>query len=637
MPLITATDLEFAVGHQILLDKVGLQLDEGERVCLVGHNGSGKSTLLAIIEGTLQADSGSIRRQPGIHVASMPQAPLATSADTTVFAAVAQGLESVGALLARYHELIHQGDLDALAAVQDQLEAADGWLFHQKIEHTLARLQLDGDQRLGELSGGWRRRVALARALVAEPDVLLLDEPTNHLDIAAIEWLPDLKPPMVASFEQAVLDYRGCVLFITHDRALIDKLATRILLLDRGHLRNYPGNFNAFLAQRDEDLRIEQEQNALFDKRLAEEERWIRTGIKARRTRNEGRVRALKRMRETYAQRRQLQGSARLALEQGEASGKLVAELRAVSHGYDKPLIRDLDLTILRGDKLALIGPNGVGKTTLLRIILGELAPNSGSVRQGSKLQVAYFDQLRSVLDENKTVIDVVGQGRESISINGRDKHIISYLGDFLFTAERARSQIRVLSGGERARVILALLFSQPANVLVLDEPTNDLDMETLELLEELLMDFEGTVLLVSHDRAFVDNVASACLLFEGNGRIDNFVGGYSMIPASRIATAFDPSTANRAPAEASPAEPAPARPKAAAKLSYKLQRELDSLPATIAALEAEIEALNRRSQRDDFGRLPHEELNAHLALMAQKQQALDSALERWLELSELQ
>lgn len=627
MPLLTTTDLEFSVGHHILLDKVSLQLDEGERVCLVGHNGSGKSTLLAIVEGSLQADAGTVRLQPGAHIASMPQSPLEADAQTTVFEAVAEGLEAVGELLARFHHLVHGDDMDALAEVQEQLEAVDGWSFHQKIENTLTRLNLDGEQCIGELSGGWRRRVALARALVAEPDILLLDEPTNHLDIAAIEWL-----------EQAVLDYRGCVLFITHDRALIDKLATRIVLLDRGHLRDYPGNFSEFQVRRDEDLRIEQEQNALFDKRLAEEERWIRTGIKARRTRNEGRVRALKKLRETYAQRRNVQGSARLNLEQGENSGKIVAELQGVSHGYgDKKLISNFDLGVIRGDKLALIGPNGAGKTTLLRIILGELQPDQGSVRQGSKLQIAYFDQMRSVLDDNKTVVDVVGQGRESITINGKQKHIISYLGDFLFTAERSRSQIRVLSGGERARVILALLFSQPANVLVLDEPTNDLDMETLELLEELLIEFEGTVLLVSHDRAFVDNVASACLLFEGEGRIDNFVGGYSNIPPKRIEAAFSPreKTAQVTPAAPAPVNPAPATNKAAVKLSYKLQRELDELPNTIAALEADIEVLNERSQQTDFGTLPHAELTAHLAQMAEKQRLLDEAMERWLELSE--
>ncbi|MFT5574874.1 MAG: ATP-binding cassette subfamily F protein uup [Bermanella sp.] len=629
MPLLNTHDLEFSVGHQVLLDKVNLQLDEGERVCLVGHNGSGKSTLLAIVEGNLQADAGSVRLQPGIQVASMPQSPLVVGPGATVFEAVAQGLEAVGELLARFHQLSHGDDMDALATVQEQLEAADGWSFHQKIESTLARLNLDGEQAVSELSGGWRRRVALARALVAEPDILLLDEPTNHLDIAAIEWL-----------EQAVLDYRGCVLFITHDRALIDKLATRIVLLDRGHLHDYPGNFSEFQVRRDEDLRIESEQNALFDKRLAEEERWIRTGVKARRTRNEGRVRALKKLRDTYAQRRNVQGSARLSLEQGDSSGKIVAELSRVSHGYgDNILIRDFDLGLMRGDKLALIGPNGAGKTTLLRILLGELAPDNGKVRQGSKLQVAYFDQMRSVLDENKTVIDVVGQGRESITINGKQKHIISYLGDFLFTAERARSQIRVLSGGERARVILALLFSQPANVLVLDEPTNDLDMETLELLEELLIDFEGTVLLVSHDRAFVDNVASACLLFEGDGRVDNFVGGYSNIPPAKIEAAFSHREKARpvsAPACATVDAAIPSEPKKPAiKLSYKIQRELDNLPATISALEAEIAALNQRSQQADFGTLPHSDISAHLAAMAEKQLALDTAVERWLELSE--
>ncbi len=629
MPVLSARDLEFAVGRQVLLDRANLQLDAGERVCLVGHNGSGKSTLLSIIEGSLSADAGEISLQPQATVASMPQAPLETPPGTTVYDAVAAGLKETGELLRQYELAARQADMTALARAQEQLEASGGWHFHRAIEQTLTRLKLAGDTPVAELSGGWRRRVALARALVAEPDVLLLDEPTNHLDIAAIEWL-----------EQTVLNYSGAVLFITHDRALIDRLATRIVLLDRGHLKSYPGNYSEFITRRAEDLRIEEEQNALFDKRLADEERWIRTGIKARRTRNEGRVRALKRMREEYAQRRQLQGSARLSVEQGESSGKLVAELVGVSHGYEgKPLIRDLNLIISRGDKLALIGPNGVGKTTLLRLIVGETEPNEGTVRRGSKQQIAYFDQMRSVLDDNKTVVDVVGQGRESLTVNGKQKHIISYLGDFLFTAERARSQIRVLSGGERARVILALLFSQPANILVLDEPTNDLDMETLELLEELLTEFEGTVLLVSHDRAFVDNVASACLLFEGEGRIDNFVGGYSDIPAQRVKAAFDGT--DRSDTEKTPevpksgkpvAKPAPAK----TKLSYKLQRELDALPDKISELEAEIEALNARALEPDFATLPHDELNAHWQRMSERQQALDEAMERWLELSEM-
>ncbi len=627
MPLLSAKSLEFAIGQQILLDKADLQLDPGERVCLVGRNGSGKSTLLSIIAGELLPDGGEIQLDQGVKVASMPQAPIDATPGTTVFQAVAEGLENAGKLLARYESLAAEGNMAELAKVQEQLEAEGGWEFHQRIEHTLSRLQLDGQQTLSELSGGWRRRVALARALVAQPDILLLDEPTNHLDIAAIEWL-----------EQAVLGFEGCVLFITHDRALINKLATRIVLLDRGHLRSYPGNFDEYSRRLEEDLRIEQEQNALFDKRLAEEERWIRTGIKARRTRNEGRVRALKRLREEYAQRRNVQGNARLNLDQGERSGKLVAELKSVSHGYgDKLLIDQLDLTVSRGDKLALIGPNGVGKTTLLRLIVGELEPNSGSVRQGSKQQIAYFDQMRSVLDDNKSVVDVVGQGRESLIINGKQKHIISYLGDFLFTAERARSQIRVLSGGERARVILALLFSQPANILVLDEPTNDLDMETLELLEELLTEFDGTVLLVSHDRAFVDNVASACLLFEGSGRIDNFVGGYSDIPPARLKAAFTPGTGgNGGPSKPTSQATAPDNKPAKKKLSYKLQRELDSLPDRIAELEAEIEGLSERSQQSDFADLSPEQITAHWEQVSARQAELDEAMERWLELSEM-
>ena len=626
MPLIRGTQLQHSIGQQTVLDNAEIQLDAGDRVCLLGRNGCGKSTLLRMVEGSLQPDAGDIWRQPGIVIARMEQNLDFASADDCVYDVVAGGLSELGDVLKHYHSVTHgemnEASLKVLERLQRQIEAADGWRFQQRIESTLSRLELDAEAPILSLSGGWLRRVSLARALVADPDVLLLDEPTNHLDVEGILWL-----------EQCVKSFSGCVLFVTHDRALIESLANRIIELDRGVLKSYEGSYMQYLARREHELEVEAEHNALFDKRLAQEEVWIRQGIKARRTRNEGRVRALEQMRRERSQRREQQGTARLNVSEGAKTGKIVAELTGVCYsvpGHD--LVKNFDLLISRGDKLALIGPNGAGKTTLLRLILGELAPQSGEVKQGSNLQVAYFDQLRDRLDPNERVVDIVGQGRESVSINGSDRHIMSYLGDFLFTPERARSHFGVLSGGERARVQLACLFTQPANVLVMDEPTNDLDMETLELLESLLVEFTGTVLLVSHDRSFVDSVASSCLLFEGNGHISEHIGGYREVAryqARLAASATDKQKSEKASADVAPAK------TARKKLSYKDQRELDGLPEKIESLESELQRLGELSASAEFYQQEAQAINDTMARLAEVQTELDGCMERWMELSE--
>ncbi|WP_288363257.1 ATP-binding cassette domain-containing protein [uncultured Spongiibacter sp.] len=626
MPLIRGTQLQHSIGQQTVLDNTDIQLDDGDRVCLLGRNGCGKSTLLRMVEGGLQPDAGEFWRQPGLVIARMEQNLDFASADDCVFDVVAGGLSELGDLLKGYHSLTHgemnDASLKALERLQRQIEAADGWRFQQRIESTLSRLELDPEAPISSLSGGWLRRVSLARALVAEPDVLLLDEPTNHLDVEGILWL-----------EQCVKSFGGCVLFVTHDRALIESLANRIIELDRGQLKNYDGTYSQYLQRREHELEVEAEHNALFDKRLAQEEIWIRQGIKARRTRNEGRVRALEQMRRERAQRREQQGTARLNVNEGTKTGKIVAELTDVCFSVPgRDLVKNFNLLLNRGDKLALIGPNGAGKTTLLRLILGELAPQSGEIKQGSNLQVAYFDQLRDRLDPNERVVDIVGQGRESVSINGSERHIMSYLGDFLFTPERARSHFGVLSGGERARVQLACLFTQPANVLVMDEPTNDLDMETLELLESLLVDFKGTLLLVSHDRSFVDSVASSCLLFEGNGNISEHIGGYSEVAAYQARRAV---VVPEKPKGEKKATAAPAKKAARKKLSYKDQRELDNLPDKIDDLETQLQQLSDQSASAEFYQQDAQKVNDTLARLAALQEELDSCMERWMELSE--
>ncbi|WP_338545012.1 ATP-binding cassette domain-containing protein [Pseudomonas benzopyrenica] len=633
MALLKFTNVSLAFGVTPLLDGVSWQIERGERVCIIGRNGTGKSSLLRIVKGEQQADDGEVWRAPALKIGELPQ-ELPRADDRSVFDVVAAGLAGVGELLAEYHHLTQDTsgelDMDRLMHVQQELEARDGWRLQQLVESTLSRLQLPAEKTLAELSGGWRRRVLLAQALVAEPDLLLLDEPTNHLDIGAIAWL-----------EEALRGYPGAVLFITHDRAFLQALATRILELDRGNLIDWQGDYASFLVHKEQQLAAEETANALFDKRLAQEEVWIRQGIKARRTRNEGRVRALKAMRNERSERRERQGKANLLLETADKSGKqvILAEHMSYAHPGGEPLIRDLTLLIQRGDRIGLLGPNGSGKTTLLKLLLGDLQPTTGKIQYGTKLEIAYFDQLRLQLEPEKTVIDNLAEGREFITINGQDRHVLSYLGDFLFSPQRARTPVKALSGGERARLLLAKLFSKPANLLVLDEPTNDLDVETLELLEEVLLSFEGTVLMVSHDRAFLDNVVTSTLVFEGEGRVREYVGGYQdWLRQGGSPRLLGVQTREDKPVQpAAKAEPAPVAAPAAApakrKLSYKEQRELDALPGAIETAEIELEALQTAIADPGFYQLPGEVTQAKLARMDALQAELDRLIERWAEL----
>jgi ATP-binding cassette subfamily F protein uup len=585
MPLLSFHNVSTAFGHHPLLEQVSFGVEAGERVCLIGRNGSGKSTLLKIAAGIVLPDSGEVRREVSTRIAYLPQEPELDEGGT-VFENVAGGLGELRQVIVDYHKLVQllndpqtagDADLDRMHELQEQLERRHGWQAQTRVEQVLSRLDLPADVPVAQLSGGWKRRVALGRALVMEPDVLLLDEPTNHLDIEAIQWLEDM-----------VAEYRGALLFVTHDRQFLTRLATRIIELDRGRLSEFPGDYANFLTKKAEQLATEATHNALFDKRLAEEERWIRKGIQARRTRNEGRVRALYALRREHAERRNVQGKARLALDSGEKSGKLVIEAKNISFAYaDRPVVQDLSLRVMRGDRIGLIGPNGIGKTTLLKILLGQLEPTSGTLKHGTNLQVAYFDQTRAQLDPEARVVDCVGEGKETVTIGTQTKHVMGYLQDFLFAPERARSPVKSLSGGERARLLLAQLFSRPANVLVMDEPTNDLDIETLELLEELLLDYPGTLFLVSHDRAFLDNVVTSCLAFEGNGLVKEYIGGYSDWLRQRP---LQTATRTAAPekAAASTTKTAVKKPAAGKKLSFKDQRELEQLPVRIEELEKE-------------------------------------------------
>ncbi len=587
MALITVEQAALAFGHHALLDQVDFSLEPGETVGLIGRNGAGKSSLLKAIAGTVALDDGRINIKGDVRIAYVPQEP-EFDPGHTVFEAVAEGLGELKLLLTRYHSLTrrlqddsadHEALLAELAPIQHELEARDGWQFDNLIASTLSHLDLPPDSLISDLSGGWKKRVALARALAAKPDVLLLDEPTNHLDISAIVWL-----------ESLLKNYAGSVLLITHDRRFLDSVATRIIELDRGILRSYPGSFTAYQERKAEELAVEEEQNRIFDKFHAQEEVWIRRGVEARRTRNMGRVRRLEALRRERASRRERVGQINFQLSAGERSGKLVAELEHVSKAFgDKVIIRDFTSRILRGDKIGLVGPNGAGKTTLLKLILGELAPDSGSLKQGSNLQIAYFDQFREQLDENASVADIISQGNEFLDIGGTRKHVMSYLEDFLFSPERARSPVRSLSGGERNRLLLARLFTRPANVLVLDEPTNDLDIDTLELLEELVTGYSGTVFLVSHDRAFLDNVVTQVIAFEGDGRLEESPGSYQdWLDAKQRMAAMAPKEAPR-PSAGEPAKARQDKPRSSRnKLSYNETRELAALPDTIAALEAE-------------------------------------------------
>ena len=568
-----------------------MALEAGERVGLIGRNGTGKSSLLRILAGLERPDDGLVQVQQNLRRVYVPQ-EADFAAQATVFDVVSQGVAEARALRERYEQHAPDEDLDAL---QTRIELLDGWNWEARVEQTLQRLQLNGSQRIGSLSGGTQKRVALAQALVAAPDVLLLDEPTNHLDLDAIVWLQDL-----------LGGFRGSVMFITHDRAFLDAVATRIVELDRGTLRSYPGNFAAYEARKEQELADEAVANARADKLLAQEEAWIRKGVEARRTRSVSRIQRLEALRRQRAARRESLGRVKLEVDGGAASGKIVAELQHVSKAYDgRVIVRDFSATVLRGDKIGLIGPNGAGKTTLLKLILGEIAPDSGSVRQGTRLQVAYFDQMRGVLNPEATLADTISPGSDWVEIAGQRKHVMSYLGDFLFSPARANSPVKSLSGGERNRLLLARLFARPANVLVLDEPTNDLDIDTLELLEQLLQDFTGTVFLVSHDRRFLDNVVTSTIVCEASadhpGRWREYEGGVTdWLAQSQRARSLQPPPGKPAAGSgtastARPAPPAPAAPVSAPakrKLSYREQRELQELPARIAALETEQKAL---------------------------------------------
>jgi ATP-binding cassette subfamily F protein uup len=603
VPLVSLDGIDVAYGHLPLLEQASLQIDARERIAVIGRNGSGKSTLLRVINGELAPDAGSVWRQPGLKTARLEQdVPL--SSTRSVFDVVAEG------------HTHHLGE--------DEI-----WLRDHHVDLVLSRLQLPADAVVDALSGGWRRRVLLARALVGQPDVLLLDEPTNHLDIDAIRWLEDF-----------LAEYRGAVVFVTHDRAFLRRLATRIVELDRGALTSWPGDYQTYLRRKEESLAAETAARVRFDKRLAEEEAWLRQGIKARRTRNEGRVRALMAMRAERAARREQMGAVRLAVEQAETSGRMVFEAKHVSRSFGDPprqIIRDFSCRIMRGDRIGLIGPNGVGKTTLLRILLGELQPDEGEIRHGSNVEVAYYDQQREQLDPDRTVFDTIGEGNDTVTANGRTRHVNAYLNDFLFSKERAQSPVRALSGGERNRLLLARLFTRPSNVLVLDEPTNDLDIETLELLEDELVSWPGTLILVSHDRAFLDNVVTSTFAFEGDGRVQECVGGYEDWLAQRARVT--PGAAPRA-VEATPIRPRAAAPPAAGKprrLSYNEQREFAGLPDVIDGLEAEQRALAARIGSPEFYKESPDDIREALARADELAEEIRRAYARWDDLDRRQ
>lgn len=625
MTLLRFDDVTLGFGDPPLLSHANLLLQPNERVCLVGRNGAGKSTLLKVADGTLRAQEGIIWRAPGVRIATLAQElPEAHSAN--VRDVVAGGLHEIVSWLAQWHDesIKPDANLDLLADLQHRIENAEGWDVDERIDNMIERLNLPAHKSMDQLSGGWRRRVMLGRALVSKPDVLLLDEPTNHLDVNTITWL-----------EEHLLGFPGSLLFVTHDRAFLQRLATRIVELDRGTLKSWECDYHTFLERKQHELDVEVAHNALFDKRLAAEEVWIRQGIKARRTRNEGRVRALEALRRERSQRREVQGSANIRIDNAGLSGKIIAELKDVSKHYgDETVIGNFSLTLSRGDKIGLIGPNGIGKTTLLRLILGDTEPDSGMVHHGTKLDVAYFDQTREQLDLEKTVIDNVADGRERIDIAGSSRHIIGYLGDFLFSPDRCRTPVKALSGGERNRLLLAKLFSKPANVLVLDEPTNDLDADTLDLLENAVVEFPGTVLLVSHDRKFLDNVVTSTLVFEGNGVVKSFVGGFTdwLHQGGRLAPMSE-----EEPIKAIQEAPRAAAPEKIKKLSFKEQRELDGLPGEISALEQHITMLQTQAADPLIYMQDNRKATQLVQEIADLEARLETKIERWAKLSENQ
>jgi len=643
MVLVRLKGACLAFGNHVLLNKVDLDINAGERVCVLGRNGEGKSTLLKILNKQIKPDEGLVQHSDTVKIAALQQ-ELPVTDPQTVYEVVASGLGELGTTISEYHEEILKGehvDLARLERLQHVIESNDGWLWQQKVDAILDRLDLPGEAPFDSMSGGWQRRVMLAQALVSEPDLLILDEPTNHMDIATIRWL-----------EEQLLQFKGTLLFISHDRAFVQSLSTRIIELDRGSIYSWKGTYQGFLEHQEHRLAAEEVQNALFDKRLAEEEVWIRQGVKARRTRNEGRVERLKEMRNQRSDRRERQGNVSLSMNSADSSGKNVFELENVSFGFDlagnqrKEIVRDFTSVVMRGDRIGLVGPNGAGKSTVMKLLLEQIKPEAGTVKVGTKLDVAYFDQTRSLLDLEKSVAENVGDGKDEVEVDGRSRHILGYLQDFLFEPARARTPVKSLSGGERNRVLLAKLFLKPCNLLIMDEPTNDLDVETLELLEEKLVEYDATLLLVSHDRAFLDNVVTQLWVFDGKGNIDEQVGGYSdweirekETKAQLDAAVKSGSKKAKAPSQSKTTKAAPAVAKVktpAKKLSYKLQCELDELPKKIEALEAKQAELGIETGSGDFYQKDNDYVTAKLAELQTLEEQLEILEGRWLELEEM-
>ncbi|WP_340611065.1 ABC transporter ATP-binding protein [Xenorhabdus bharatensis] len=630
MSLINLSGAWLSFGDSPLLDDTELHIEENERVCLVGRNGAGKSTLLRVLAKEQPLDDGQVIYEQDLIVARLQQDP-PRDVEGTVFDFVAEGVKEQSEYIKAFHHTSRlvetdpsEKNLNRLAELQEILDTRNLWLLDSRISDVLKQLALPAEAKLSSLSGGWLRKAALGRALVSSPKVLFLDEPTNHLDIETIEWL-----------ENFLKDFNGSLVFISHDRSFIRSMATRIIDLDRGKLTSWPGNYDKYLEGKEEALRVEELQNAEFDKKLAQEEVWIRQGIKARRTRNEGRVRALKALRVERSERRNVMGSARMQVEEATRSGKIVFELENVNYQIgDKTLVKDFSAQIQRGDKIALVGPNGCGKTTLLKLMLGDLKADSGRLHCGTKLEVAYFDQHRAALDPDKTVMDNLAEGKQEVMVNGRPRHVLGYLQEFLFHPKRAMTPVRALSGGERNRLLLARLFLKPSNLLILDEPTNDLDVETLELLEELVDGYTGTVILVSHDRQFVDNSVTECWIFEGNGEINNYVGGYFDAQQQREQTvSLRQSSAKKEKAESKPAKAKETTKRSNNKISYHLLRELEQLPSLLETLEQEIEQLQAKVSDPDFFNQSHEVTQNVLQDLANKEQSLEKAFDRWQEL----
>lgn len=634
MDLIRIAKAQLAFGTHPLLDNADAVIEAGERVCIVGRNGAGKSTLLKVLDGQVQLDDGEINQVGDLKVSRLEQDP-PKGAEGSVFDYVANGIPDIANLLIEYHHVSEQMQTDYSESVlnkfeklSSRIEAQDGWRFESRIKLVLAQLELTPEMRLEKLSGGWLRKVALAKALVSEPDLLLLDEPTNHLDMNSVIWL-----------EQFLKDFKGGIVFISHDRAFIRSIATRILDLDRGKLISYPGNYEKYLEQKAHDLKVEEAQNALFDKRLAEEEAWIRQGIKARRTRNEGRVRALKALRVERKQRVEQVGKADFNIETADRSGKLVFEAKNLKHAFkDKPIVNDFSTLVMRGDRVGLIGPNGVGKTTLLKLLFGQLEAVSGSVKQGVNLEVAYFDQYREKLDEEATVQDNVAEGKQEVMMGGRSRHVLGYLQDFLFPPARARTPVKALSGGEKNRLLLAKLFLKPSNVLVLDEPTNDLDIETLELLEDIINQYQGTILIVSHDREFIDNTCNTVWAFSGDGEVIDIVGGYTDYQEYKVELDEKRKQLEKQQVVQTAKEVKKEKSNnKSSKLSYKLKLELEQLPSKVEALELALEEQQALVNDPEFFKRPQQETQAALNQLAETESELETAYTRWEELEELQ